>query len=144
VLGWVGVRIYQMAPPLPDQVVSTDGKVIFERGAIARGQDVWRALGGMELGSVWGHGAYVAPDWTADWLHRELVAVLDRWSTREHGRPYEQLGAAQQAALRERLRHEYRENVYDAERGQIVVSPDRAQAIEDQVAHYTALFRDGR
>src|SRR3954464_13503611 len=29
---------------------------------------------GMQLGSIWGHGGYVAPDWSADWLYREAVA----------------------------------------------------------------------
>src|SRR5678815_1031267 len=85
VLGFVGSRIYQLAPPIPDRVVSRDGAVVFEPGQVAAGQDVWRSFGGMELGSIWGHGAYVAPDWTADWLHRELVEVLDDWSAAAGG-----------------------------------------------------------
>ena len=43
-------------------------------------------MGGMEVGSVWGHGSYVAPDWTADWLHREAVFILDRWASGDFGR----------------------------------------------------------
>src|SRR4051794_22218904 len=88
VLGWVGTRIYQLAPPVPDQVVTADGRVIFGPGEIEAGQDVWRSFGGMEMGSIWGHGAYVAPDWTADWLHRELVAVLDAGARRDHSAAY--------------------------------------------------------
>ena len=144
VLGWVGTRIYQQAPPIPDRVVATDGTVIFDRGAVAAGQDVWRSFGGMELGSIWGHGSYVAPDWTADWLHRELVSVLDQWSVRDHALAYAALPAEAQAGLQARLTAEYRHNVYDSARHEIVVSPDRARAIEAQVAYYTALFRDGR
>ncbi len=41
VLGWVGARIYQLAPPIPDRVVASDGTVVFDRGEIAKGQDVW-------------------------------------------------------------------------------------------------------
>src|SRR5688572_11757074 len=113
VLGWVGSRIYQQAPPIPDRVVSESGETIFGRDAVAEGQDVWRAFGGMELGSIWGHGAYVAPDWTADWLHRELVAVLERWAERDHGPTFANLSSEQQAALKERLRAEYRANRFD-------------------------------
>lgn len=61
VLGWVGTRIYQQAPPLPDQVVTTDGKVVIPSGEIEKGQNVWQAMGGMEVGSIWGRGSYVAP-----------------------------------------------------------------------------------
>ncbi|HEU4728440.1 MAG TPA: nitric-oxide reductase large subunit [Kofleriaceae bacterium] len=143
VLGWVGSRIYQLAPPIPDRVVTSDGRVVFAPGDISAGQDVWRSLGGMELGSIWGHGAYVAPDWTADWLHRELLAVLDVWARRSADRPYSELGDEQQAALRERLTREVRRNTYDATTGTITVSPERGQAIEANVAYYTRLFAEG-
>jgi len=144
VLGWVGSRIYQMAPPIPDRVVSETGDIVFDRGEIAAGQDVWRSLGGMELGSVWGHGSYVAPDWTADWLHRELVTVLDLWAAREAGAHYDELRPEAAAALRERLRGEYRSNRYDDTTHAITVTRDRARAIADTAAYYARLFRDGR
>jgi len=66
VLGWIGTRIYQEMPPIPDRVVTTEGRTVIEPGAIGEGQNVWQTMGGMEVGSVWGHGSYVAPDWTAD------------------------------------------------------------------------------
>ena len=87
VLGWIGVRIYQEAPPVPDRVETTDGRIVIDAGAVAAGQDVWRAMGGMEVGSIWGHGSYVAPDWTADYLHREAAFVLDRWSRDDFSTP---------------------------------------------------------
>ena len=80
VLGWVGTRIYQEMPPIPDRVVTTDGQVVVRRRRYRSGQNVWQAMGGMEVGSIWGHGSYVAPDWTADWLHRECVFILDDWA----------------------------------------------------------------
>ena len=102
VLGWVGTRIYQEAPPIPDRVVTTDGKTVIGPGDIAAGQNVWQSMGGMQVGSVWGHGSYVAPDWTAESLHKELVFVLDRWAQADRGRLYTQLNAEQQGQLRGR------------------------------------------
>src|SRR5262245_15759865 len=90
ILGWIGTRIFQEMPPIPSKVVSTDGAEVIADGDIERGQNVWQAMGGMELGSIWGHGSYVAPDWTADWLHREASNVLEQWSMAESGRPYDQ------------------------------------------------------
>ena len=83
VLGWIGTRIYQKMPPIPATVVSTDGTIVISNGDIANGQNVWQALGGMEVGSIGGHGSYVAPDWTADWLHREAKFVLNEWAHNE-------------------------------------------------------------
>ncbi|HEY0985745.1 MAG TPA: nitric-oxide reductase large subunit [Kofleriaceae bacterium] len=143
ILGFVGTRIYQLAPPIPDRVVSSDGAVVFDVGEVSAGQDVWRSFGGMELGSIWGHGAYVAPDWTADWLHRELVAMLDGWSRAERGVAYDALSPEIQASLRERLTRHYRSNTYDPASRAVTVSPERARAIESNVAYYAKLFADG-
>jgi nitric oxide reductase subunit B len=88
VLGWVGSRIYQDMPPIPERIVTSDGRVVAPEGTIRSGQAVWQTLGGMEVGSIWGHGSYVAPDWTADWLHRECELILDDWARSEYARPY--------------------------------------------------------
>jgi hypothetical protein len=63
VLGWIGTRIYQEMPPLPARIVDTNGAVVVADGDIGRGQNAWQALGGMEIGSIWGHGSYVAHAW---------------------------------------------------------------------------------
>ncbi|NLT72118.1 MAG: nitric-oxide reductase large subunit, partial [Verrucomicrobiaceae bacterium] len=81
VLLYYGGEIYREAPPIPEEVVIQEtGEVLFTKQQILDGQNVWQSTGGQQLGSVWGHGAYVAPDWTADWLHREAVFLLDFWA----------------------------------------------------------------
>src|SRR6478672_4380061 len=77
VLGWVGREIYLQAPPIPLQVSSIDGSTLFKGPQITHGQQAWLSAGGQQLGTVWGHGSYVAPDWSADWLHREALALRD-------------------------------------------------------------------
>src|SRR5689334_1218234 len=113
ILGWIGTRIYQEMPPIPDRIVSTDGAVIADKGDVGRGQNVWQSLGGMEVGSIWGHGSYTAPDWTADWLHREATFVLEEWATQQYAKKYDDLATEQKFALRGRLQEMYRANTYD-------------------------------
>ena len=143
VLGWIGTKIYQEMPPIPDQVIATDGTVVIPSGDIGRGQNVWQALGGMEVGSIWGHGSYVAPDWTADWLHREAMFVLEEWASRDFGKPYGQLLAEDKAKLRGRLEELYRVNTYDAATGVIRIDPARARAFESCLRHYADVFMKG-
>ena len=142
VLGLVGSEIHREAPPIPAQVVDTTGTVIFTREDIQNGQLAWQSMGGQQVGSIWGHGGYVAPDWSADQLHRESIALLDIWARREHGVPYARLDLEQQAGLEARLKGEMRTNTYDPATGVITVSADRAQAIAEVKAHYTALLSD--
>ena len=142
VLGYYGYQIYVEAPPIPDRVVTPDGAVVFTGDDIRTGQQVWQSIGGHELGSVWGHGAYVAPDWSADWLHRELVAMLNLMALDAHGRAYESLATPQQAALRESLRLDVRTNGYDKASGDLTISVVRAKAVGQVAGHYDALFGD--
>ena len=88
VLGWIGREIYLTAPPIPTQVVQTDGQVVFTGPQVQRGQEAWLSAGGQQLGSVWGHGSYVAPDWSADWLHREALALQDALAQKEFKTTY--------------------------------------------------------
>ncbi|HUP04254.1 MAG TPA: hypothetical protein VMU19_09710, partial [Bryobacteraceae bacterium] len=92
VLGGVGVRVLNSAPPIPSEVVTTDGRVVFAGSDIQDGQGVWQSIGGQEVGTVWGHGSYVAPDWTADWLHRECSFILDRWAAQSGAASYAAAG----------------------------------------------------
>ncbi len=143
VLGWIGTRIYQEAPPIISQVVTTDGTVVIDDGDISAGQNVWQSMGGMQVGSVWGHGSYVAPDWTADWLHREAVFILDRWATTEFDSDFEQLGEERQAQLIGRLSKLMKTNTYDPATGTVTVDPIRAEAFQANLAHYSDVFTNG-
>jgi len=140
ILGFFGRDVYRQAPPVPERVVTTDGTLVLTKEDILTGQQVWQSTGGQQLGSIWGHGAYQAPDWSADWLHREALALLDLWSRREHGRPYDALPAEQAAALRARLRDELRTNTFDETTGTVTISRDRAEAVRLVAAHYDGLY----
>ncbi len=140
VLLWMGGEVYRAAPPMPDRVVTASGQVLYTRDDMETGRQVWQSFGGQQLGSIWGHGALVAPDWSADWLHREADALLDVWSQREFSAAFATLRAADQEVLKLRLREALRPNTYDANNQTITVSDDRAQAISAVVAHYESLF----
>lgn len=142
VLLFYGYEIYRQAPPIPERVVTTDGRVLFTAADIRNGQNVWQSMGGQEVGSIWGHGAYVAPDWTADWLHREALFLLEGWAQREYQAPYAELSQEQKAVLETRLKREMRTNTHDPATGDVTVSPARAEAIAAVGAHYRGLFMD--
>jgi len=141
VLGYLGGEIYHSAPPIPARVVSTDQTITFEESDILAGQSYWQSIGGMQLGSIWGHGAYQAPDWTADWLHRELIFWLNLAAQETYGANYDQLDTIKQAGLREALKQEYRNNRLD-DQGTLTLSTRRAQAFTKTANYYEGLFSD--
>ena len=142
-LGYYGVEVYRTAPPIPGKVlVEGNNKPLYTEESILDGQTAWQSIGGMQLGSVFGHGAYQAPDWTADWLHRELVAWLDLSAQELYGKPFEKLDSDAQAALKARLKKEYRSNTYDKVTDTATISPIRAKAVEQVARYYDQLFSD--
>src|SRR4051812_26006789 len=143
VLGTVGHKMISQAPPLPD-VYSSDGQLLFTGASITDGQGVWQSIGGQEVGTIWGHGAYVAPDWSADWLHRESVFLLDTWAQRKGASKFDALNADDQAVLKARLVREERTNTYDVAQNRVVLSSDRAAAFRQLAAYYADVFATGR
>ena len=141
-LGYYGTEVYRQAPPIPGQIVAPGNEVLYTKEGILDGQTAWQSVGGMQLGSIWGHGAYQAPDWTADWLHRELENWLDLASRQAYKKPFADLDAAGKAVLRDRLKTEYRTNTYDAATDTATVSTLRADAIALTAAYYDQLFSD--
>ena len=144
VLGGVGYRMISGAPPIPAKVVTTDGALLFDGATIQDGQGVWQSLGGQEIGSVWGHGAYVAPDWSADWLHRESVATLESWAEELGQTSFASLSNDDQAVLKARLIREMRTNTYDAGTGTVTVSPVESRVFGDLEKYYADIFQNGR
>ena len=143
ILGSVGRRMISQAPPIPD-VYSSDGRLLFTGSYITDGQGVWQSIGGQEIGTVWGHGAYVAPDWSADWLHRESEILLNRWSTHYGASGFASLDPDRQAVLRARLVREMRTNQYDAASNRVTIDADRAAAFDQLAAYYAEVFAKGR
>jgi nitric oxide reductase subunit B len=137
-LGWFGREVYRQAPPIPVQVQSSEGALLFTGEGILDGQTAWQSVGGMQLGSIWGHGAYQAPDWTADWLHRELVNWLDLAAQDTYGKAFAEVDEDHQALLRQQLKREYRKN--QVTNDVLILSPRRLAAVEQTAEYYKALF----
>ena len=142
VLLYYGYEIYQVAPPIPEKVVDENGNQIFSGEDIKDGQNVWQSIGGQEVGSIWGHGAYVAPDWTADYLHREALYILNIYANNQYSKPYDDLEEEQQALLSTRLKNKIRKNTFDPATNTITIDAERLAAYKELSNYYKGLFTD--
>ena len=118
---------------------TTDGQLLFTGSSITDGQGVWQSIGGQEIGTVWGHGAYVAPDWSADWLHRESEYSAEHLGGRARARQISRLSDQDQQAIVQgapdsRDAYQYLRRLDAIESS---LSADRAAAFEQLRAYYT-------
>ncbi len=140
VLTFVTVQTYTNAPPIPRQVVDPDGRPLFTGDEIERGQGVFLKHALMEHGTLWGHGAYLGPDYTAEYLHREVGIARDRLATDRFGKPFAALSAGDQAPVADEVRTELKVNRYDPVTGTLVFSPGEVAASRALEAYWTGYF----
>ena len=139
VLIFFGVDIYRKIPPVPDKVVTTNGAIVATGQDIKDGQNVWQSIGGQTVGSIWGHGAYIAPDWSADYLHREALLLLDELAKKD-GKVYKDLPDDEQAKYNVLLKKELRTNTLNASNNTIVISQERAKVQAELAEYYAKIF----
>ena len=100
VVGMIGlifmtVQAYRYAPPIPEKVVDSDGKIIFSGQEIKAGQQVFLKYGLMQNGSIWGHGSYLGPDFSAQYLHELSLETGQAIARQEFGADLSTLNKSQ-------------------------------------------------
>jgi nitric oxide reductase subunit B len=131
VLGFLGYRAYSADPPIAAQFRTSSGQVVFTGAEVTAGQKLFLSKGLMEYGSIFGHGAYLGPDFTADYLHRAAQVV-----TRQYG-------GATSSTARDRAVADFKTNRYDGMTRTVTYSDAQARAFGELVAHYAGFFGSG-
>jgi nitric oxide reductase subunit B len=145
-----GYMIDREKPPVPALVVGPDGATLFTSVDIKEGQQLYFTRGGQDMGTIWGHGAYLAPDWSADYLHREGLYLAGRLggaspeaSASFSQKDYEALPKAQQGSVAALVAEEVKKNRYDSGSGKLQFSAGEAEVFGLLQGYYTKLFREG-
>ncbi len=145
-----GYLIKKEKPPIPDRVVSSNGETIFTGRDIADGQNYYFSRGGQHIGSIWGHGSYLAPDWSADYIHRMalfMVARFDGLSIQEakafDQQDFDTLDAVKKAELSALVQQEIRKNRFNKSTGSLVYTDLQVEVFRYLKEYYTGLFQNG-
>jgi nitric oxide reductase subunit B len=140
VLSFVTVKTYSNAPPIPGRVTDERGATIFTRDDIEAGQEVFLKYALMEHGTLWGHGAYLGPDYSAEYLHRLTEIVRDTVAGARFGRPFAGLEMGAAAETAELVRSTLKQNRYHAESDNLVFSPGEVAAYAIQKGEWSSYF----
>lgn len=128
VLGLLAYRTYTGQPPIPAKTVDPQGNTVFTSEDILDGQSIFLSNGLMEYGSIFGHGAYLGPDFTADYLRRSALSALNR---------HKDLSEPEARAL---VQTEFKANRYDPGSGILRLTDSQAAAFKDLTLHYGGFF----
>lgn len=138
ILGFFGSEVYKQAPPIYKSLNAESGKIIYTKDDILDGQTIWQSIGGQQIGSIWGHGAYQAPDWTADWLHREIVNYQEIFSQNNFQKSYDEISSYQKLLVKDSVLTDFRKaKVVD---DVVTISKTREEAFYKTKSYYMSLF----
>jgi nitric oxide reductase subunit B len=141
-LAIVTALTYSNAPPIPGQVLDASGRVLFTRTDITDGQEVFLKHGLMEHGTLWGHGAYLGPDYTAEHLHREVGLARDSIATQRFGRDYESLSQSERAQVSDAVRAELKVNRFNPADDTLTLTAAQTAATQKLEAYWASYFSD--
>ena len=136
----VTTKTYQGAPPIPAKVLDAAGRTLFSNEDILQGQEVFLKYGLMEHGTLWGHGAYLGPDYSAEYLHRTVEIGRDVLAQAKYHTPFKELDAAQAGDIDAELKGRLKRNTYDATTGTLLFSDVEAASFEAQNAEWKTYF----
>jgi nitric oxide reductase subunit B len=137
---WLAVRSYKDAPPIPEKVVTPSGETLFTGADILAGQQVFLKYGLMENGTIWGHGAYLGPDFSAEYLHTLVVEAGEGIAQREYGRQLNGLTAAERGAVEAQTQQLFKQNRYDPQTRTLNLTEVEVLSYRSQIAKWTAFF----
>jgi nitric oxide reductase subunit B len=147
VLLFGGYLIHREKPPIPATVVSDSGATVFTRADVMNGQKLFLSRGGQDMGTIWGHGSYLAPDWSADFLHRMGLYVGARLAGLPAAsftqKDLDSMDSVKKAELQALATREIKTNRFDAARDVLTFTGPEAEAFAVLQSYYTTLFQKG-
>ncbi|MDW2981473.1 MAG: cbb3-type cytochrome c oxidase subunit I [Rhodanobacter sp.] len=145
VLGFAGLiaitmLAYRNAPPIPARTVDAQGNQLFSGDDVRDGQAVFLKYGLMNNGSIWGHGAYLGPDYSAEALHRIGEDTAEATAQQQYQQPLAALAPGQRAAVRAETAVNLKTNRYDAANDTLHLTAPEAAAYRQQIPYWTDYF----
>ena len=142
ILIWLSAKTYQDAPPIPERVVGSSGETIFTREDILAGQSVFLKNGLMDNGTIWGHGAYLGPDFSAAYLHALSVDTGEFIAKQKFGRSPAELSAAERNAVSAETKQLLKQSRYDLGSQSLRFTEPEIFSYRRQIETWTGYFSE--
>ena len=142
ILSWLAARTYRDAPPVPERAVGPSGQPVFTGADIAAGQQVFLRYGLMENGTIWGHGAYLGPDFSAAYLHTLAADVRAALAEQRYHVDVGALKGPEREAIDAETAALLENNRYDPATRTLTLTAPEAASYLTQVERWASYFRD--
>ena len=144
ILIWLATKSYQDAPPIPERVLSPSGEAVFTAQDVRKGQQVFLKFGLMENGTIWGHGAYLGPDFSAEYLHTLADDAQNLLARQLYHREMIQLTPEERQAVYSEVQHLLKTNRYDPRTNSLAFTEPESESFRRQIAKWKTYLAQPR
>lgn len=139
ILLWVttGSLYRNFKPPIPEKVIDNSGTVVFTKSDIENGQQLFLKKALMDNGSIWGHGAYMGPDFSAQYLHNLALEVSGFIASEKFNSSLTGLSTDQKESLIGLTRDYLATNRYSYDNHNLVFTEPEKKSFNDQITFWT-------
>ncbi len=127
------VKVQRDAPPIPERVTDPQGKVLFTKKDILAGQSIFLKYGLMDNGSIWGHGAYLGPDFSAQYLHNLSINISDSIAEKRYNKAFQTLENAEQGVVNTLTRDLLKKNRFDPDTSSLQYTEEEVDSYHQQI-----------
>jgi nitric oxide reductase subunit B len=140
VLIFLTIKVHHEAPPIPDEIVDARGTLLFGQKDIQAGQQVFLKYGLMDNGSIWGHGGYLGPDFSAQYLHNLASDVAETLAKQRFDRSLSELAEEERVTVEALVRAELKQNRFNPETGTLAFTAGEVHSYQRQIDWWAAYF----
>ncbi len=142
ILIYLTATLQKEVPPIPQEVVSDSGEVLYTYNDVVEGKGYFQEFDLMDWGTLLGMGAYMGPDLTTDFFHKRAEHLYDFYGNQMYGKPNRELTEIERGAVKERVKQDFhRETTLRADR--VVYTAPSAEAYKANTAYLVDLLVHG-
>jgi len=131
---------YRNAPPIPDTVIDAHGETLFTGDQIRSGQAIFLRYGLMDNGTIWGHGAYLGPDFSAETLHQLGESLATSLARQQFAKALTALTPIETGSIRGQVAVTLKTNRFNPASNTLSLTAPEAIAYRAQTARWTSYF----
>ncbi len=133
--------IHKEVPPLPKEVKSASGEVLYTYDDIVEGKGYFQEYDLTDWGTMLGMGAYMGPDFPADFMHHRSEFLYEFYAKQKYGKSKDQLTPEELGYVKEMVKKDIRGTELKEEG--VVYTDASAEAYKKNVEILTNMLVNG-
>ncbi len=142
ILIYYTATLQKEVPPIPQQVVSDSGEVLYTYNDVVEGKGYFQEFDLTDWGTLLGMGAYMGPDFTTDFMHKRAEYLYNFYGQMMYGKSNKELTDIERGAVKERVKQDFHKQT-ELNADKVVYTSASAEAFKENVKYLVDLLVNG-